>query len=99
MLGVGRDWVNLVSLLCSLIISFFVVFLFIFGSDVSVDIFLFWMICKNCDVDMLDKMVNFNLGFMLLVLISLWNNLCFSLLVKLNNSWVFFCIIKWVYKV
>lgn len=62
---------NLVNLFLSLIIKCFVVFLFISGKFIKVDIFLFCILVRNCDVDIFDNIVSFSFGLILLVLISL----------------------------
>lgn len=80
---------NFVRWFLSFIIKCFVVFLFIFGKLMSVEIFLFCIFVKNWFVDILDKIVRFNFGFILLVLINFWKSFFFILLVKLNSNWVF----------
>lgn len=72
------------------------VFLLIFGSLIKVVVFLLFIYVINCCVDIFDKMVRLSLGLILLVFNSFLNKVCLVLLLKLNNSWVFLCIIKWV---
>lgn len=83
-------------LLFSFSVRCLVVFLFMLFMFESSFMLLLMSFVVRVDIGMVESSVSFSLGFIFDILVSRLKSLRWLVLGKLNSSWVFLCMMKWV---